>query len=213
MSSLQAAAAAAVSAAADLRAAAHAANASAHALMIEATAVAEAERVPPSLVAQVAALRANVTTLSAAARAAGAVAVTAESRASEAAARRSRRLDALWHGEASEPLAAAFAQLDPENAAAARAWLTAAAARGEVEPFHASYFPAAYVGRLPLYAWLRGEPLQPAPVRHASRFEPYFIFRPPAPRFDEAYRGRGFNKSGYWAALGLAGEVLQRVGA
>ena len=53
--------------------------------------------------------------------------------------------------------------------------------------------------------WLRGGPMRPTPVPFSSRFEPYFLFRPPAPRFDEAYRGRGYNKSGFWAALGLSG--------
>jgi hypothetical protein len=136
-----------------------------------------------------------------------------------------RSLQRQWISEANANLTAGFAATDPEHPASARAWLASQYGHPggpRVGIFHSDYFPAAYMGHLPAHAWQLsggraggegGEAAvdaafaSAAPVRYAFPFEPYYIFKPPAPRFDEAYRGRGKNKSGYWMSLALTGRA------
>lgn len=83
--------------------------------------------------------------------------------------------------------------------------LRRAYASRRVRIFHTDRTTRAYQGRMPVSAWLHAKlptilQQDALPIEYSLYFEPYFIAKPPFPRFDEFFRGRGMSKSSWFLA-------------
>ncbi len=90
----------------------------------------------------------------------------------------------------------------------AHAALARALARGAVT-HQAPRYPDSYMGMLHWPAWLRSGEVGPMPVHYSYVLEPYFFAaaRRDFPRFDEYYRGPGWDKNSFFLSAAGAGGL------